>query len=282
VKQFNNIIADTYWGKQAHNSPGKNFNFPAIFLILYIFIITISLATSSCSSSKSSNLISKDGYRLIFDGKSLEGWEYDPVYWRIEKGILIGEVTSSTPLKRNSFIIKKGLVTRDFDLKVEYRVSSYGNSGINYRSESIDSLPYAMRGYQADIDGQNNYTGQNYEERGRTTLAYRGQKVTVNSQDASALLKDNIKNNAWTKTVVTGSLGTADSLKGAIRNEDWNEYHLIIKGNRLLHYINGVLMSDVTDNDTANRKFSRSLGVQVHVGPPMKIEYRNFRIKELW
>ena len=83
------------------------------------------------------------------------------------------------------------------------------------------------------------------------------------------------------KTMVTGSLGSADSLKGQIRNEDWNEYHLIVKGNRLLHYINGVLMSDVTDNDTVNRKLSGSLGVQVHVGPPMKIEYRNFRIKEL-
>ena len=245
-----------------------------------MLIIIISSVTSSCSSSKSSNL-DKDRYRLIFDGKTLDGWEYDPVYWRVENGVLVGEVTPSTLLKRNSFIIKKGLITRDFDLKVEYRVSSTGNSGINYRSETIDSLPYAMRGYQADIDGQNNYTGQNYEERGRTTLAYRGQKVILNTPEDSTPLKDNIKNNAWTKTMVTGSLGTADSLKEVIRNEDWNEYHLIIKGNRLLHYINGVLMSDVTDNDIAKRKFSGSLGVQVHVGPPMKIEYRNFRIKKL-
>jgi hypothetical protein len=279
VKQFNNITSGNNRIERLNNSPGKSFNFSAIPLSLCIFIIIISVIIS-CPSSKSSNLVSKDGYYLIFDGKTLEGWEYDPVYWRVEKGILIGEVTPSTLLKRNSFIIKKDLITRDFDLKVEYRVSSLGNSGINYRSESIDSLPYAMRGYQADIDGQNNYTGQNYEERGRTTLAYRGQKVTVNSPEASALLKDNIKNNGWTKTTVTASLGSADSLKGAIRNEDWNEYHLVVRGNRLLHYINGVLMSDVTDNDTVNRKFSGRLGVQVHVGPPMKIEYRNFRIKE--
>jgi hypothetical protein len=46
------------------------------------------------------------------------------------------------------------------------------------------------------------------------------------------------------------------------------------------HFINGVLMSEVTDNDTVNRKFTGLLGVQVHVGPPMKIEYRNFRIKQ--
>jgi hypothetical protein len=193
----------------------------------------------------------------------------------------VGEVTAANLLKRNSFIIKKNFVTGDFDLKVEYRVSAQGNSGINYRSALIDSLPYAMRGYQADIDGANNYTGQNYEERGRTTLAYIGQKVMIETPENSDSFKDNIKNNAWTKTIVTGSLGDPNSLKSSIKNNDWNECHLVVKGNRLLHYINGVLMSDVTDNDTTNRKLSGSLGVQVHVGPPMKIEYRNFRFKEL-
>lgn len=217
---------------------------------------------------------------MIFDGKTLEGWEYDPVYWRVENGTLVGEVTPSTLLSRNTFIIKKGLLLSDFELKVEYRISSRGNSGINYCSGKIDSLPYAMRGYQADINGQNNYTGQNYEERGRTTLAYQGQKVTVNAADEGAPLKNNIANNAWTKRTVNGTLGNTDSLRKQI-NADWNECHLVIKGNRLLHYINGILMSDVTDNDPVNRKLSGSIGVQVHVGPPMKIEYRNFRVKKL-
>jgi hypothetical protein len=246
-----------------------------------ISLVILSLIFSSCSSSKTSKSVGGDQWHLIFDGKTLDGWTYDPVYWRVEKGVLIGEVTSSTLLKRNSFIIKKNFIMRDFDLKVEYRVSSHGNSGINYRSELVDSLPYAMRGYQADIDGQNLYTGQNYEERRRTTLAYRGQKIIINPTEDSTPLKDNIKNNAWTKAIVTGSLGSADSLKDHIWNGGWNEYHLIVKGNRLLHYVNGILMSDVTDTDIVNRKFSGSLGVQVHVGPPMKIEFRNFRIKEL-
>jgi hypothetical protein len=235
----------------------------------------------SCSSSKASAGKSEDGYQLIFDGKTLDGWEYDPVYWRVENGAIVGEVTPATLLKRNSFIIKKDLFLRDFELKVEYRISARGNSGINYRSEKIDTLPYAMRGYQADINGQNNYTGQNYEERGRTTLAYQGQKTIIDESDGSTPLKDNIKSNAWIKMKVTGSLGTPDSLKKLIRVDDWNECHLVIKGNRLLHYINGVLMSDVTDNDLINRKLSGSIGVQVHVGPPMKIEYRNFRIRKL-
>lgn len=251
------------------------------FLLPLIVVISLSVFHSSCSSPKASTAKSKDGYQLIFDGKTLDGWEYDPVYWRVENGALVGEVTPTTLLKRNSFIIKKDFVLHNFELKVEYRVSARGNSGINYRSETIDTLPYAMRGYQADINGQNNYTGQNYEERGRTTLAYQGQKTIINESEVSTPLKDNIKSNAWTKVTVAGSLGSSDSLKKLIRVDDWNECHLIIKGNRLLHYINGVLMSDVTDNDIANRKLSGSIGVQVHVGPPMKIEYRNFRVKKL-
>jgi hypothetical protein len=249
-------------------------NFFKIFILLSISMLT------SCSPSKIQKVKGDDGYHLIFDG-TLSGWIYDSVYWRAENNILTGEVTPSTLLKRNSFIIKKDLITSDFELKVDYRISANGNSGINYRSEIIDSLPYTMRGYQADIDGQNNYTGQNYEERGRTTLAYAGQKVILDTPENTTSFKDNIKNNGWTISIVTGSLGKIDSLKSFIKSADWNEYYLVVRGNRLLHYINGVLMSDVTDNDTVNRKLSGHLGVQVHVGPPMKIEYRNFMIKEL-
>lgn len=236
----------------------------------------------ACKSSKNiAGNKDADGYSLVFDGKSLNGWIYDSVYWRVENNTLVGLVTPATLLKRNSFIIKKDLVTGNFDLKVEYRISANGNSGINYRSEPIDSLPYAMAGYQADIDGRNRYTGQNYEERKRTTLAYRGQQVVVETTGGHQPLAANIKNNAWTKTTVVASLANDDSLKAHIHNGDWNEYHLVVKGNRLLHYVNGILMSDVTDKDTEHQKFSGSLGVQVHVGPPMKVEFRNFRIKHL-
>ena len=76
-------------------------------------------------------------------------------------------------------------------------------------------------------------------------------------------------------------MGNIDSLKSVIKTGDWNACHIIAKGNRLQHFINGVLMSDVTDNDTINRKMEGLLGVQVHVGPPMTIEYRNILLKQL-
>ncbi len=169
----------------------------------------------------------------------------------------------------------------NFEIKVEYKVSSKGNSGINYRSEQVEGEPYALRGYQADLNGPNEYTGSNYEERRRTTLASRGQKVIIPPLPSSDSLNAHIKDNQWLPKVVAASLGNIDSLKAAIKVDDWNEYHIVVKGNHLQHYVNGILMSDVTDNDTVNRRFNGLLGVQVHVGPPMRIAYRNFRLKAL-
>jgi len=247
----------------------------ALVLPLFIF----SSACHSSNASKDSESVSppdEEGYVNLLDGNSLAGWEGDTSYWRMENGILIGEITpSAPPLKNNTFLIWKEEKPADFELKVEFKISAQGNSGINYRSEEVEGVPYALKGYQADIDGANNYTGQNYEERGRTTLGYRGQQVTIPTSEEGAS-----KGNAWTAAIVDGSLGSSDSLKTLIHSGDWNECHLIVKGNRLQHYINGVLMSDVTDNDTVNRKSAGLLGVQLHVGHPMKVEYRNLRIKQ--
>nr|WKN35773.1 DUF1080 domain-containing protein [Tunicatimonas sp. TK19036] len=240
--------------------------------------------TSNASAPEAGGEIDAEGFVSIFNGETLDGWEGDTAYWRVENGSLVGQITPDKLLDNNSFIIWQEGKPKDFELKTEFRITQSGNSGINYRSERIDTLPYALRGYQADIDGQNRYTGQNYEEKKRTTLAYRGQKVEVSSQDnpeEEGSLRANVKNNAWTHTEVLESLGESDSLKTHIKSEDWNECHLIVQGNHLQHYINGVLMSDVTDNDAANRAMEGFLGVQVHVGPPMKVEYRNIRIKEL-
>ncbi|MBL7872482.1 MAG: DUF1080 domain-containing protein [Cyclobacteriaceae bacterium] len=223
----------------------------------------------------------KKDFKPIFDGTTLTGWEGDPVYWRVEDGAIVGEITANKLLKTNTFIIWKGGEPKNFELKLEYKITTDGNSGINYRSTQLSDVPHALQGYQADIDGKNQYTGQNYEERGRTTLAYRGQHTVINGTDnPTAAVRDFVKNNAWTKVEVKKSMNK-DSLKSFIKTNDWNEVHLIIKENRLQHYVNGVLMSDVTDNDKVNRKMSGLIGVQVHVGPPMKVEYRNIMLKEL-
>ncbi len=255
-------------------------NYKGIVYLCAFFILSTCLVASGCNSANSSNEPGEkdtaDEFIQLFNGKTLEGWEGDTAYWKVENGVVIGELSeSSTPLEKNTFLIWQGGELGDFELIAEYRISTQGNSGINYRSERVEGVPFALKGYQADIDGKNNYTGQNYEERGRTTLAYRGQKVSIPSGEGQ------VQRNAWTSAVLEEELGNSDSLKTVIHDEDnWNEIHLVVKDNRLQHFVNGVLMSDVTDNDTTGRKLSGLMGMQIHVGPPMKVEYRNVRLKQ--
>jgi hypothetical protein len=210
------------------------------------------------------------GFRPIFNGKTLDGWEGDPKYWRVEDGNLVGQVTPETLLKSNTFIIWRGGAPKDFELKADYRITAGGNSGINYRSVVVPDLvtpanKFAMRGYQADIDGKNAYTGQNYEEKGRLFLATRGEVTHVVGGRTP---------------IVLSSLGDAKDLAAFI-TPDWNSYHLIIRGNVLMHLLNGHAMCVVIDDDAVGRKMEGLIGVQVHVGGPMKVEYRNFRLKDL-
>ncbi len=223
----------------------------------------------------------QDGFEPILDVETMGDWEGDPTYWRLEDGEIVGEVTPATLLKTNTFLIWKGGEPADFELKADFKITEGGNSGINYRSELVEEVPYALRGYQADIDGKNNYTGQNYEERKRTTLAYRGQKTDIQPQEQPGDLSENIEKNAWKGLKVTEQLGDMDSLRSLIKSEDWNTIHLVVDGNNMKHYVNGVLMSEVEDNDPANRNTEGLIGIQVHVGPPMQVRFKNIQLKKL-
>ncbi|MFI5193984.1 MAG: DUF1080 domain-containing protein [Chitinophagales bacterium] len=250
--------------------------------LLPFYCLALWLSFSHCSATKNTADQDAEGFVPIFDGNSLNQWKGDPTYWKVEDGCLVGIVTPETLLKRNTFIIWQGKMPENFEIRVEYKISDQGNSGINYRSEPVEGLDFALRGYQADLNGQNSFTGSNYEERRRTTLASQGEKTILPALENPAdSLKMHIADNQWLPKIVTESLGSPDSLKTHIKVGDWNEYHLIVKGNRMQHYVNGILMSDVTDNDTVNRRFKGYLGVQVHAGPPMRIAYRHFRLKAL-
>jgi hypothetical protein len=209
------------------------------------------------------------GFRSIFDGKSLEGWEGDPKYWRAADGMMTGEITPETIIKSNTFVIWRGGAPEDFELKVDYQITSGGNSGINYRSVVVPdavtpSNRFAMRGYQCDIDGQNRYTGNNYEEKGRLFLAVRGQMTHVTGTRLPG---------------VVSQLGENRELAQSIR-EGWNSIHIAARGNVLTHTINGRLMAVVVDDDP-KRERKGLIGVQVHVGGPMRVDYRGWRIREL-
>ncbi len=208
------------------------------------------------------------GFASIFDGKTLTQWEGNPTYWRVEHGSLIGEITADTVIKSNTFIIWRGGRPKDFELKLDYRITAEGNSGINYRSVVVPDpvTPgnrFAMRGYQFDLDGRRRYPGNNYEEKGRLFLAVRGQMTRVVG---------------GRPPVLVSTIGDEPELAAPV-TDDWNAVHIIARGNLLTHILNGRVMTVVLDDDAPHRPADGLIGVQVHVGPPMKVEYRNLRLK---
>lgn len=216
---------------------------------------------------------SEAGFEPIFDGKTLDRWDGDPKFWRVEGGALVGEITPGNEIKRNTFVIWRGGVTKDFELKLRYRITDKGNSGINYRSEEVADAKFALKGYQFDIDGGGKsnaatvrHTGNNYEERGRTFMALRGQ--ITRAVDGG-------------QREVIGAVGDYKDMMRLIKNDDWNDVHIIARGHALVHMLNGHVMSIVIDDDPQRRAVEGKLGVQVHTGPPMKVEYKDIRLKKL-
>ena len=209
--------------------------------------------------------VEESGFTSIFDGTSLKNWDGDSEFWRVENGAIVGETTKDHQPKQNTFIIWRGGTTSNFELKLDYKLTGF-NSGIQYRSNELPDIKWAMKGYQADIDGEQRYTGQIYEERARGFLALRGQFTYIGENKKPGLM---------------GSLGDSDALKALINGAGWNSMHIIARGNTIVQVLNGHVMSMLIDDDPVGRRMEGLLGIQVHLGPPMKIEVKNIRIKAL-
>ena len=209
--------------------------------------------------------VKESGYQSIFDGRSMKGWDGDPQFWRVEGGALVGQTTTKKQPQQNTFLIWRGGTPGDFELRLEFRLTGY-NSGIQYRSIELPDIKWAMKGYQFDMDGEQRYTGQIYEERGRGFLAMRGQFTHIAEDGTPGLVS---------------SVGDSDELKRTIHSGGWNDLYLSARGNTLIQSLNGRVMSMLIDDDKAGRKMDGLIGIQVHRGDPMKIEVRNIRIKML-
>ena len=208
------------------------------------------------------------GFVPIFDGKTLKDWDGDPTFWRVENGEIIGESTPDKVLKLNTFLIWRGGKVKDFELKADFKLSgTAANSGIQYRSiELPDVGKWVLKGYQADMDITNNPTGNVHEERGRKVLAPRGMLTR---------LTDGPK----FKTVAT--IGDSTLLRGVVNVEGWNTYHIIARGPVVLQIINGHLVAATIDEDSKDFIPEGLVGLQMHVGPPFKVEFRNILYRNL-
>jgi hypothetical protein len=213
------------------------------------------------------------GFVSIFDGKTLAGWDGDLTFWRAENGSIVGETTPEKVVKLNNFLIWRGGTVKDFELKVEFRLSGT-NSGIQYRSVEVPSIgKWVLKGYQADLDFTQGFLGNIHDERGRSgsgeghvILSPRGQVTRI---------VEGLKYKA------IGTIGDRTLLRGVMNVNGWNRYHIIARGPVILQFINSQLMSVAIDEDSAHAVPEGVLGFQMHTGPPFKIEYRNVMYRKL-
>ncbi len=208
-----------------------------------------------------------DGFRPIFDGKTLEGWDGNPDFWRVEDGSIVGQTTAEKPTKGNTFLIWRGGEPGDFELKVEFKLIN-GNSGIQVRSfEKPDEWgKWVIGGYQPDMDSSGRYMGILYGERFRGILAMRGDKTVIGDDG---------------KPKVVGKVGDSQELLEKVDLDGWNEFHITCSDWTVTTKINGHTMTEVTDEDEDMRRAKGLIAFQLHAGPPMEVRFRNVRLKEL-
>lgn len=205
--------------------------------------------------------------RPIFDGQTLTGWKPwagDEQFWRVENGAIVAESTEANPCDHNSFLLWDHGEVDDFELKLKFRItgSDAANSGIQFRGVLRDDGHVV--GYQADIDKKGQWVGCLYDEAmPRTLLARRGQKVTIRSNE------DRTAEEA----------GNSDELFSHVKPDDWNEYSIKAIGNVITLAINGHQTVQVIDEDPAGLDRYGKLALQLHSGPPMKIEFKEIQLQ---
>jgi hypothetical protein len=208
---------------------------------------------------------SAEEFRSLFNGRDLTGWDGNPRMWSVKDGVIRGRTTISTLAIANTFLIWKGGVLRDFELKVKFRIQS-GNSGIQYRSKALAN--WSVAGYQAEIENTPGKVGFLYEERGRKYLAKVGDRVEIQPDG--------------TRNVVGKIADKEEYLKsGHYKEKGWNEYRIVARGSHITHHLNGLQTVELTDDDTANRSLSGILALQIHAGLPMTVEFKDIFLRNL-
>ena len=201
------------------------------------------------------------GFKSLFNGKDLSGWDGNPKFWSVKDGTITGQTTAENPTSGNTFLIWRDGTVDDFELRLSYKMVG-GNSGIQYRSKDFGN--WVVGGYQGDFEAGDTYSGILYEERGRGILAQRSQKTEIGPDG---------------KVTVVASLGDTKDIQTGIKKEDWNEYVILAKGNELTHIINGRVTAQVIDEQPEKRAMSGILALQLHAGPAMTVQFKNIRIK---
>jgi putative heme-binding domain-containing protein len=203
----------------------------------------------------------QDGFRPLFTGKDLSGWDGNPELWKIEDGVITGQTTGPEQLAHNQFLIWRGGTLKNFELRAKIRVTG-NNSGIQYRSQELPANgKWSVGGYQCDVHPSTANNAMVYDERGRGILVLNGQSVIIDAAGGKWL--------------------AAEHAPVPADISEWHEYTIIARGNHLVHQIDGKMTIDLVDHDTKDRDLEGLLAFQLHKGPAMRVQIKDILLKEL-
>lgn len=241
------LSADAFWMNSASSVHRVGHMIPRLFFVLFLALATFTARA-------------EEGFIPLFNGKDLSGWEGDPALWKVDDGIITGTCTGPGTPPHNDFLIWRGGILKDFELRVTARVKGDNNSGIQYRSSPLPEVgPWAITGYQCDIHPATEHLGMTYEEKGRGIFGLNGQSVIVD-RDGQRWLE------------ATHEPAEADVA-------EWNDYTIIARGNHLIHLVNGRMTSQMTDYDKKSRALEGLLALQLHSGNANTVEIRSIDLK---
>jgi hypothetical protein len=174
----------------------------------------------------------------LFNGKNLKGWKvYGTEKWYVENGELICE---SGPDKQYGYLATEKDF-KDFELTVEFKQESNGNSGVFFHS-SIEGTK--ITGWQAEVAPLGHSTGGIYESYGR----------------------------GWI-------IKPDSSLDNVLKEGEWNTLVVKMQGDVVETFLNGTKMIRLQDEKigAANGK----IALQIHDGGGVKVRWRKVEIKKL-
>lgn len=205
-------------------------------------------------------IFAQDGFKPLFNGKDLSGWDAEPGLWKVEDGVLVGTSEPGKP-KTNSFLIWNG-TAKDFEIRATIKVVGDNNSGVQYRSRRLPEItPWTILGYQCDVHPTEVHTGMTYEERGRGIFGYNGMDVVMDPTGQR-----------W-------QVGERPRVQADL--SQWNEFTVIARGNRLEHKVNGQTTSVFIDHDEKGRALDGLIAIQLHAGNPHKTYVKAILLKVL-
>jgi Domain of Unknown Function (DUF1080) len=186
------------------------------------------------------------GFIPLFNGRNLDGWDGDPAVWTVRDGILIGS-SDGHPIKQNTFLIYKQPYA-DFVLQADVKLRNH-NSGIQFRSTVLPGPGWVVTGYQADFSeaGEKSAWGNFYEEKGRS-------RTVMKTPDEGWRIGQKV-----------------------YKPLDWNHYEILAQGRRIRLKLNGTVTIDTTDDKAS----SGIIALQLHMGEPMRVEFKNILLKSL-